>query len=296
MISGPTATGKTALGIALAQKLDSVIINADSRQVYRELDIGTAKPTPLQQAQVPHYLMDWVAPTRPVTVAQYQREAQGVIAQMQGRGKIPLLVGGSGLYVQAVTRGLCIPPVAPQPELRQQLSTYSQRERYEWLQQIDPASASKIHPHDPVRTLRALEVYYVTGTPLSQLQGQKIPDYPVLYLYLDSQQLPHRIRQRTRKMLALGLVAETQQLQVKYGADLPLLKTLGYQEISQYLAGDYSLETAEELIIKHTCQLVKRQRTWFRAQTGLVFINSDRADLITYTWEKVQEFLTAIGY
>ena len=296
VISGPTASGKTELGIALAQKLDSVIINADSRQIYQELDIGTAKPTPLQQAQVPHYLIDWVAPTHTVTVAQYQREAQGAIARLQGRGKIPLLVGGSGLYVQAVTRGLCIPPVAPQPELRQQLSIYGQRERYEWLRQIDPASAAKIHPHDPVRTLRALEVYYVTGTPLSQLQGQKIPDYPVLYLYLDSEQLPHRIRQRTRRMIALGLVAETQRLQAKYGVDLPLLKTLGYQEISHYLAGDYSLETAEELIIKHTCQLVKRQRTWFRAQTGLVFINSDRADLIAYTWAKVQEFLTAIGY
>ncbi len=295
MISGPTATGKTDLGIALAQKMDSVIINADSRQVYQELDIGTAKPTRLQRTQVPHYLMDWVAPTAAVTVAQYQREAQGLIAQLHGRGKIPLLVGGSGLYLQAVIQGLRIPPVAPQPALRQQLSCYSQRERYDFLQQIDPTSASKIHPHDLVRTLRALEVYYVTGMPLSSLQGQNIPPYPVLYFYLDSEKLTERISQRTQTMLALGLVAETQGLQAKYGVDLPLLKTLGYQEISHYLAGHYSLAKAEALIVQHTHQLVKRQRTWFRAQTGLVRLNADRPDLIAYSWTKVQEFLTAIG-
>lgn len=296
VISGPTATGKTDLGIALAQKINSVIINADSRQVYQELDIGTAKPTPLQQKQVPHYLINWVAPTASVTVAQYQREVQGLIGRLHGRGEIPLLVGGSGLYLQAVIQGLCIPPVAPQPALRQQLSIYGQRERYEFLQQIDPTSASKIHPHDPVRTLRALEVYYVMGIPLSRLQGQNIPHYPVLYLYLDSEQLTERISQRTQKMLTLGLVAETQRLQEKYGIDLPLLKTLGYQEISHYLAGHYSLQRAQELIVQHTRQLVKRQRTWFRAQTGLVHINSDRPDLITYSWAKVREFLIAISY
>ncbi len=296
MICGPTATGKTELGIALAQKLNSVIINADSRQVYRELDIGTAKPTPAQRAQVPHFLIDWVAPTVQVTVAEYQRAAQALIAQWQGRGKIPVLVGGSGLYIQAVVRGLSIPPVAPQPTLRAQLSTYSQGERYAFLQQVDPASAAKIHPHDPVRTLRALEVYYVTGVPLSQLQGQQPPPYPVLWLYVDSDRLAERIQRRTRQMIAEGLVQETEQLRAKYGPDLPLLKTLGYQEISNYLAGHDTLETAQALIVKHTCQLAKRQRTWFRAQTGLVTLNSDRPDLLPYSWAKVQAFLTAIGY
>jgi tRNA dimethylallyltransferase len=296
VICGPTATGKTELGIALAQKLDSVIINADSRQVYQELDIGTAKPTPAQRAQVPHFLVDWVAPTVKVTVAEYQRAAQALISQWQGRGKIPVLVGGSGLYVQAVVRGLSIPPVAPQPALRAQLSTYSQPERYAFLQQIDPASAAKIHPHDPVRTLRALEVYYVTGIPPSQLQGQQPPPYPVLFLYLDSEHLVQRINQRTQKMLAAGLVQETERLQAKYGADLPLLKTLGYQEIGNYLAGHSTLATAQALIVKHTYQLAKRQRTWFRAQTGLVTIDCDRPDLISYSWAKVQAFLTAIRY
>ncbi|APB34935.1 tRNA isopentenyltransferase [Gloeomargarita lithophora Alchichica-D10] len=296
LISGPTATGKTELGICLAQKLDSVIINGDSRQVYQELDIGTAKPTPSQRAQVPHYLTNWVAPTELITVAQYQSAAQRLIDQFQGQGKIPLLVGGSGLYLQAVVQGLRIPPVAPQPKLRQQLSTYSQLERYHFLQQIDPPSARKIHPHDAVRTLRALEVYYVMGRSLSQLQGQNIPNYPVLYLYLDSDQLTLRISQRTQKMIDQGLVAETQLLQAKYGADLPLLKTLGYQEISDYLRGNCTLIQAQEAIIQHTRQLAKRQRTWFRGQSGLVSINSDRPDLITYSWDKVQAFLTAIRY
>lgn len=284
------------MGIALAQKLDSVIINADSRQIYQELNIGTAKPTPAQQAQVPHHLIDWVAPTTAVTVAQYQQSAHALISRLQAQGKIPLLVGGSGLYLQAVVQGLRIPPVAPQLELRQQLSTYSQSERYDFLQQIDPVSAQKIHPHDSVRTLRALEVYYVTGTPLSQLQGRHIPSYPVLYLYLDSEQLTQRIRQRTHTMIAQGLVQETALLQEKYGANLPLLKTLGYQEISNYLAGNSTLEQAQELIIKHTRQLAKRQRTWFRAQTGLVHISSDCSDYIHHSWTKVQQFLTAIQY
>ncbi|MEN9272666.1 MAG: tRNA (adenosine(37)-N6)-dimethylallyltransferase MiaA, partial [Gloeomargarita sp. DG_1_5_bins_55] len=293
---GPTATGKTELGIKLAQRLNSVIINADSRQIYQELDIGTAKPTPLQRAQVPHHLIDWVAPTVAITVAQYQQQVQQLLTRWHGQGKIPLLVGGSGLYLQAVVQGLCIPPVAPQHELRQQLATYSQRERYHFLQQIDPLSADKIHPHDPVRTLRALEVYYVTGTPLSQLQGQRIPPYPVLFLYLDSEQLHQRIRQRTHHMMAQGLVAETQFLRQKYGDDLPLLKTLGYREIGDYLQGRLTLEQAQTLIIRHTQQLAKRQRTWFRAQTGLVHINSDRPDCADYSWQKVQEFLTAIRY
>ncbi|MCS7293252.1 MAG: tRNA (adenosine(37)-N6)-dimethylallyltransferase MiaA [Gloeomargarita sp. SKYBB_i_bin120] len=295
MIAGPTASGKTDLGIALAQKLNSVIINADSRQIYQEFNIGTAKPTPAQRMLAPHYLIDWVPPTVAVTVAEYQQAAQALIADCHRRGVTPLLVGGSGLYIQAVVQGLTIPPVAPQPDLRRQLSTYSQRERYQFLQQVDPASAAKIHPHDTVRTLRALEVYYVTGVPLSHLQGQRPPTYPVLFLYLDSEFLAQRIAQRTQRMFAQGLVEETAALRQKYGPDLPLLKTLGYREVGAYLEGTIDLEQAQALLIRHTRRLAKQQRTWFRAQAGLVRLDADRPDLLPYTWQKVQDFFTTIG-
>ncbi|MEN9208616.1 MAG: tRNA (adenosine(37)-N6)-dimethylallyltransferase MiaA [Gloeomargarita sp. GMQP_bins_44] len=295
-MAGPTASGKTDLAIALAQELGSVIINADSRQIYQGLDIGTAKPTPAQRALVPHHLVDWVPPTATVTVAEYQQAAQALIADYQRRGITPLLVGGSGLYIQAVVQGLKIPPVPPQPQLRQQLATYSQPERYQFLQQVDPASAAKIHPHDAVRTLRALEVYYVTGTPLSQCQGQAPPDYPVLFLYLDSQQLAQRIARRTAQMFAQGLVEETQYLRATYGADLPLLKTLGYREVGLYLDRAIDLEQARALVIHHTRRLAKQQRTWFRAQPGRVHLEADRPDLVPYAWQKVQDFLRAISY
>lgn len=293
-ICGPTATGKSGLALALAKRLDSVILSADSRQVYREFDIGTAKPSAIEQQLVPHYLINICAPTETLTVADYQQQAQALITQFQQQGRIPLLVGGTGLYIRSVVKGLKIPRVAPQQKLRSQLSSLGQPQLYAMLQQVDPAAAEKIHPHDLVRTLRAMEVFYVTGRPISQQQGEYPPDYPILQLGLDCADpatLTRRIEHRTQQMLAAGWAAEVEYLCQKYGEQLPLMDTLGYREMKQYLAREISLSEAKDLTVLHTRQFAKRQRTWFRAYPQIEWFDADAPDLLKQVWQRVQEFM-----
>jgi len=298
-ICGATATGKSGLAIALAQGLGSIILSADSRQVYREFDIGTAKPTIAQRQQVPHYLIDICEPTETMTLADYQQQAQALISQFQQCQIIPLLVGGTGLYIRSVVQGLRIPPVAPQIELRSQLSSLGQTQLYNFLKQVDAIASEKIHPNDQVRTLRALEVFYVTGCPISEQQGENPPDYPILQIGLDCSDwnlLNRRIAQRTEQMLAAGWETEVRTLYEKYGSDLPLLNTLGYQEITQYLAGDISLSQAKDLTILHTRQFAKRQRTWFRADPEIEWFDADDPDLLEKVWQRVQDFIKSINF
>ncbi|MDF5732568.1 MAG: tRNA (adenosine(37)-N6)-dimethylallyltransferase MiaA [Rhizonema sp. PD38] len=304
VICGATATGKSGLALALARRLSCVIISADSRQVYRYFDIGTAKPTSDEQKSAPHYLINICNPTDTMTVADYQQQAQTLISAFNSPAgersssraclTLPLLVGGTGLYIRSVTRGMKIPRVAPQPQLRSQLESLGQYQLYIMLKQVDPVAAQKIHPHDLVRTLRALEVFYVTGSPLSAQQGENPPNYPILQIGLDcdSAHLTHRIARRTEKMIADGLVAEVEYLCQKYGSDLPLLKTLGYQEIKQYLAGEISLDKAQELTVLHTRQFAKRQRTWFKAYPEIEWFDAESTDLVEKVWQRVQEFIT----
>ena len=299
-ICGATATGKSGLALTIAQRLNCAILSADSRQVYREFDIGTAKPTAAQQQLVPHYLIDICDPTETLTVADYQQQAQALIEKrIDARGfsspaPPALLVGGTGLYIRSIVQGLKIPRVAPQPELRSQLLSLGQTQLYAMLQQVDPMAAKKIHANDPVRTVRALEVFYVTGRPISAQQGENPPLYPILQIGLDCETdaLRDRIAQRTEQMIADGLVAEVEYLCQKYGSDLPLLNTLGYQEIKQYLAGDISLDEAKNLTVLHTRQFAKRQRTWFRAYPQLEWFDADSLDLVEQVWQRVQNFIT----
>ncbi|MEJ6484587.1 tRNA (adenosine(37)-N6)-dimethylallyltransferase MiaA [Nostoc punctiforme UO1] len=290
VICGATATGKSSLALALAMRLGSVIISADSRQVYRKFDIGTAKPTVAEQKLVPHYLIDICDPTDTMTVADYQEQTQALIASVDVTPL--LLVGGTGLYIRSIVQGMKIPRVAPQIELRSQLESLGQLQLYAMLQQVDPVAAQKIHANDSVRTLRALEVYYVTGCPISQQQGENPPNYPILQIGLDCdvEKLGNRIKQRTDQMIADGLVAEVEYLCQKYGADLSLLNTLGYQEIKQYLAGDISLDEAKELIVLHTRQFAKRQRTWFRAYPQIEWFDANNPDLLDKIWHRINEF------
>lgn len=292
-ICGATATGKSAIAMALADRLGTEIISADSRQVYREFDIGTAKPTKSEQQAIEHHLIDICDPTEILTVAEYQTQAQTAIAHLQAEGRVPLLVGGTGLYIRAIVKGLKIPQVPPQPELRSQLASLGQPCGYAMLQQVDPISASHIHPHDTVRTLRALEVFYVTGIPISAQQGEAPPSYPILQIGLDYQDdlLIQRIKHRTEQMIAFGWIEEVQYLHAKYGKDLPLLQTLGYKEMQQYLAGQLSLPEATEQTVLHTRQFAKRQRTWFRADSQIVWFDCDSSDLIERIWSGVGEFI-----
>lgn len=291
VICGATATGKSGLALSLARKLNSVILSADSRQVYREFDIGTAKPTTAEQKLVSHYLIDICAPTDIMTCADYQEQAQALIASVDATPL--LLVGGTGLYIRSIVQGMKIPRVAPHKELRKQLESLGQMQLYIMLQQVDGVAAQKIHPNDTVRTLRALEVFYVTGHPISQQQGENPPNYPILQIGLDcdSHYLRQRIAKRTEQMIADGLVAEVEYLCQKYGADLSLLNTLGYQEIKQYLAGEISLDKAKELTILHTRQFAKSQRTWFKAYPQIEWFDADNPNLFEQVWQRSQDFI-----
>jgi tRNA dimethylallyltransferase len=267
VILGATATGKTSLAIALAKHLNSPILSADSRQVYRHFDIGTAKPSLEERQEVPHYLIDIAEPDTTLTLADYQEQAQTLIAKFHAEGVTPILVGGSGLYIKAITAGLKIPRVPPQPELRSQFEELGQNYCYQVLQQVDPLGATKIHANDQIRTLRSLEVFYVTGQPLSSQQGEQPPDYPIVQIGLDCEDLDayrKLVSDRNEQMLQDGWLDEIRDLQARYGGDLPLLKTLGYGEMSDYLDNKTDLETAKLLTVTHTCQFAKRQRTWFR--------------------------------
>ncbi len=291
VVCGATATGKTALALEIAQSINSIIISADSRQVYRELDIGTAKPTQEEQDLIPHYLIDICEPTETLTLAEYQEKAQNLIDK--NIANFPLLVGGTGLYIKSIVKGLKIPRVSPQTQLRLQLQALGQQQCYQILQQVDPIGSQKIHPNDQVRTLRALEVFYVTGIPISQQQGENPPTYPIVQIGLDcsSEELKKRIEKRTKKMINMGLIEEVENLVKKYGWDLPLFKTLGYAEIINYLQGKLSLSEAEKEIIVHTRQFAKRQRTWFRAYPEIEWFDTTSSHLVEKVLWKLRDRL-----
>lgn len=292
-ICGATATGKSGLAIEIAQRLNSVIISADSRQIYREFDIATAKVSSAELELVPHHLVSTCDPNYTLTVAEYQSQAQLVIDRLHRADTIPLLVGGTGLYIKSVVKGMKIPRVPPQPELRSQLTKLGQAQCYQILQQVDRQATMKIHPNDPIRTIRALEVYYATGKTISSQQGEHPPTYPILQIGLDCADLDRltlRIAQRTQQMLHQGWEAEVEYLGNKYGWDLPLLNTLGYAEMRQYLQAEISLTEAIDLTILHTRQFAKRQRTWFRAVPEIEWFDSDDPMLIDRVWQRVQQF------
>jgi tRNA dimethylallyltransferase len=287
VICGATATGKTGLAIELARRLGSVILSADSRQVYREMDIATAKPTATEQLVVPHHFINTHEPSEVITVAEYQTNVQNSIQSFHLQGISPFLVGGTGLYIKSIVRGMKIPRVAPQPLLRQQLESIEQAVLYEMLLQVDPHT--KIHKNDCHRTMRALEVFYVTGRSITSQQGEEPPSYPILQIGLDCDDLDQRIRQRARQMLEMGWEQEVRDLITKYGADLVNLNTLGYAEMRQHLRGEIGLEEAIELTILHTRQFAKRQRTWFRGISEINWLNSAAPDLLEQAINLIQK-------
>ena len=264
VLLGPTASGKTDLAIALAQALDLAVLNVDSRQLYRQMDVGTAKPTAAQRGRARHELLDLRDPDQPINLQEFRAIAEAQLNAELASKPLALLAGGSGLYLQALTQGLEPPAVPPQPQLRAQLAALGQPLCHQLLRQGDPAAAARIAPADAVRTQRALEVLYATGRPLSSQQGATPPPWRVLELGLNPTDLTGRIASRTRGLFAAGLVAETEALIERYGAGLPLLNTIGYAEAKQQLAGELSETEAIALCEQRTRQFAKRQRTWFR--------------------------------
>ena len=270
VILGATATGKTSFAIKLAQAINAPILSADSRQVYRDFNIGTSKPSLQERQGVPHYLIDIAEPNTTLTLAEYQEQAQKLISEFHAQGITPILVGGTGLYIKSIACGMKIPRVAPNYELRSQLMTLGKTQCYKILQQVDPKS--KIHPNDQFRIIRALEVFYVTGKPLTEQQGYLPPTYPILQIGMISPELEtYRkiVGDRITQMLRQGWLEEIKFIQAKYGSDLPLLKTLGYTEMSDYLSGKTNLPEAQYLTITHTLQFAKHQRTWFHSSKNL---------------------------
>jgi tRNA dimethylallyltransferase len=271
---GPTASGKTDLGIALAEALDLAVLSVDSRQIYRGMTIGTASPTPAQRTRVRHELLDLREPDQPMNVQEFAGLARALIQREQERCGIALLVGGSGLYLQALTGGLRPPAVAPQPWLRQQLTQMGQLACHGLLAAADPASGRRIAPADAVRTQRALEILYATGLPPSALRHRTPPPWRLLELGLDPPDLADRIRRRTRAMYAAGLITETAALMARFGSQCPLLDTIGYGEARRLLAGELDLESAIALTDRRTRQYAKRQRTWFRRQHHPIWLHA----------------------
>ena len=263
---GPTASGKTALSLEIAETLGLPVINVDSRQLYRAMDVGTAKPTAQDLARVPHHLLNLRNPDQPITLQEFQAEAMPCIEAVLQQCGMALLVGGSGLYLKALIQGLQPPAVAPQPKLRDQLTSIGQAICHPLLQAADPAAAARIDPADAVRTQRALEVIYATGLPMSTQATATPPPWRVLELGLNPNNLQQRIQERTEQMYRDGLVNETRLLADRYGTDLPLLQTIGYGEALGVMNGSLSESEAIRITSQRTRQFAKRQRTWFRRQ------------------------------
>jgi tRNA dimethylallyltransferase len=270
-VVGPTAVGKTAISLQLAGDLGGEIVSADSRQIYRGLDIGTDKASPAQRAQVPHHLLDVVDPDQVLTLAEYQRAANAAIDAIDGRGTLPLLAGGTGLYVRAVLDGLGIPEVPPDEALRAELESYAAAHGamtlHARLAALDPAAANRTDHRNLRRVVRALEVCLVTGRPISELQAASPPPYRMLRIGLTRPRpaLYARIDQRVDQMMQRGLLAETQRLlDAGYSPQLPALTGLGYRQMIQHLQGQLSYDEAVAAIKQRTRRFVRQQYTWFR--------------------------------
>ena len=276
-IMGPTASGKTELAIDIAKKINSNIHNVDSRQIYIDMDIGTAKPTAAQQKQVKHFLIDVCLPSKPINLHDFQSIAKTSMERDLKTKGLALLVGGSGLYLQALIGGLNPPAVPSQKFLRDQLNKIDCIERHKLLKCCDPLAAERIHPQDSIRTIRALEVFYATGQMFSKQKNTRPNPWRVLELGLNPRNLINRIQSRTEEMYKKGLIEETKDLIYKYGNDLQLLKTIGYGEARSIINGKITYEEALEITIKRTCKLAKRQKTWFRNKHNSKWLNDENA-------------------
>ncbi len=267
VLVGPTAVGKTALSLALARRFDGEIVSADSRLFYRGLDIGTAKPTAAERGDIPHHLIDVCEPDETLSLGQYQRLAYRTIDEILARGRLPILVGGTGQYVWAVVEGWGIPEVAPRPALRAALEGLGQDEAARWLAALDPTAAGRIDPRNVRRVVRALEVTLVTGRPISALQRRTPPPYDIHLIGLREERdaLYARIDARVDEMMSAGLLDEVAGLRdAGYGPELPSMSGLGYRQLLAFLAGEMSLDAAVERVKFETHRFARQQATWFR--------------------------------
>ena len=274
VLIGPTASGKTELGIEIAKYFNLNIHNVDSRQLYRFMDIGTAKPTKEQQKTIKHFLIDLEEPSSQVNAKQFQEIATKSINRDLNQKRIPFLIGGSGLYMNSIIKGFFAPDVPPQKALRSQFEKLGQEKCWELLKICDPVLTKKINYADQVRTIRALEVFYVTGKPISSQKFQDPPPWKILELGLYREDLKERIFKRTKNMFEFGIIEETKKIINQYGSNLPLLETIGYREAKDVIKENLKLEKAIEITTTKTIQFAKRQKTWFRNKNNPIWLNN----------------------
>jgi tRNA dimethylallyltransferase len=298
-IVGPTAVGKTALALTLAAMFPAEVVSADSRQFYRFMDIGTAKPTPAERAQMPHHLIDIANPDETVGLAQFLRLARAAVGDIAARGRLPLVVGGTGQYVYALLEGWQTPEVPPDPDLRAELETQAATDPaalWARLIALDPEAATFIDPRNLRRVIRALEVCLKTGQPFSAQRRRIPPPYRVLHigLTMDRATLYTRADARVDAMMAAGLPAEVEALRERgYDWHLPALSSLGYSQFRPYFAGESTLEDISERIKLDTHAFIRRQYAWFRSRAADIhWLDADQ-DPAAQARALVEAFLTA---
>ena len=298
VLAGPTASGKTALSIALAKKIGGEIISADSMQVYRHMDIGSAKVTEEEMCGIPHHLIDILDPTEEFNILLFQKYALQAAEEIKGRRHIPILVGGTGFYIQSVTRMIDFTEADGHTEVRKRLEERAAREGnlclHEELKKVDPESAGAIHPNNVKRVIRALEFYEQNGYPISrhnEKEREKESPFNLLYFVLDMprSELYRRIDARVDLMLENGLVKEVEKLKESgCRRGMTSMQGLGYKEILDYLCGDTDYEEAVRILKRDTRHFAKRQLTWFRREKDVTWVHLDE---FGYDKEKTLEFI-----
>lgn len=281
VICGPTASGKTALSIKLAQKINGEIISSDSMQIYKDMDIGTAKPSKEEMQGITHHLIDFVEPNQRYSVAEFKKDAEKAIEEILSKGKTPIIVGGTGLYVDSLIYGIEYQDIQLDERYRKELEERAEKEGltqlYEEAQKIDPQAIEKISPNDKKRILRILEIYKATGKNKTQQEiesrknGVKY-DYKVFAIHWDREQLYERINKRVDIMLEQGLIQEVEQLLKKYKEFPTAMQGLGYKEVVEYLQGEVTLEEMIEKLKMETRRYAKRQITWFKKNRQTIWI------------------------
>lgn len=300
VVAGPTASGKSGVALDLAERFGGEIVNADSRQIYRFMDVGTAKPSPEERRRIPHHLFDVVAPDERFDAARYRDLGRDALADVVGRGAVPIVVGGTGLYLRTLCRGLFAGPPA-EPRLRRVLTVLEERGNgtlWRWCRRLDPVAAARLHPNDVVRLVRAIEVALKTGQRLSDFQKRHaFADRPGEFLYLvvdpGRKALDRRIEERAARMFAEGLLEEVRGLWARgYGAELRVMQSIGYREAGAVLRGERTVEEGLGDLVRSTRRFARRQLTWFRSESGALWFHpdDDRARIVA----AVEAFLRSL--
>ena len=300
-VGGPTASGKTALSVALARAFDGEIINADSMQIYKNLDVGTAKPSAEERQGIPHYLLDFLSPETPYSVADFTAAADPLIRDITARGRLPLVVGGTGLYITSLLSGMAFAPEKTDPTIRARLQARADTEGgaaiYAELQRVDPDYAAQVHPNNLPRVIRALELFEATGRRMSDQRREARPaeaPYHALCLCLtcrDRAVLYSRIDRRVDEMVENGVLDEARQVYDHRDAYRTAAQAIGYKEFFPYFEGTANLTECTERLKQATRNYAKRQLTWFRNQNDAVWLYVDEDDVLAKATALVRDFL-----